>query len=326
MSSKITQFVLILKYMTIEHPGGTRSVFAERLRILRGERGLRQLEVARKIGVAQTTIANYEQGTRFPEEATLRKIADLFGVSIDWLFGRTERVNAEAQVSSRGIDAETTAEGDWPHVEDYLSAIFAGSGLGATAVIADLENRGWTTRDIYARLFEPAFYECGRRWVGGEIDIAQEHYFTHMTEVLMAQLLSRSEITRQTDFSLVAVSTNGDLHNIGIRMVSDFLELEGWSTFFLGADLPTESVVGAVEKMKPSVLAVSATMYFAVDSVCALIGALRRNPRHAGTAIMVGGRAFNASPGLWRSIGADGYGGSANEAVACAKRLAGDMD
>ena len=42
------------------------------------------------LGLAQTTIANYEQGKRFPDEETLLKIADFFNVSMDYLFGRSE--------------------------------------------------------------------------------------------------------------------------------------------------------------------------------------------------------------------------------------------
>jgi transcriptional regulator with XRE-family HTH domain len=64
--------------------------FASRLRELRAQKKLRQKDLAAKLGVAQTTVANYEQGSRFPGETTLEKIADFFDVSMDYLLGRAE--------------------------------------------------------------------------------------------------------------------------------------------------------------------------------------------------------------------------------------------
>lgn len=49
-----------------------------------------QSDVAKKLGVAKTTYASYEQGRRDPDLATLRKIASLFNVSVDYLLGNTQ--------------------------------------------------------------------------------------------------------------------------------------------------------------------------------------------------------------------------------------------
>ena len=53
------------------------------------------------LGLAQTTIANYEQGKRFPDEQTLLKIADFFNVSMDYLFGRSEIKSCNEDFSLR---------------------------------------------------------------------------------------------------------------------------------------------------------------------------------------------------------------------------------
>jgi transcriptional regulator with XRE-family HTH domain len=62
--------------------------FATRLKELRVARGLRQKDLAAALGIAQTTIANYEQKLRFPDEPMLVKIADHFTVSMDHLMAR----------------------------------------------------------------------------------------------------------------------------------------------------------------------------------------------------------------------------------------------
>ncbi len=306
--------------MTAERIDSARSVFGQHLRAVRTDRGYTQAEVAAKISVAQTTIANYEQGTRFPEEVTLRRLADLFEVSIDWLLGRSPLPAMAAATPP----AEHEKGAESPTVDAYIAALLSGNPGEAARIIDGLEKGGWSTRKIYCDLFEPALRVCGLRWTRGEMDIAQEHLVTHLTEVFMAQLFSRTPLPARREFSLLGVTILGDLHNIGVRMVCDFLELEGWTCYYLGADLPTESIVGAVAKMKPSVLALSATVPSAVESVSVVVGALRRSPKYPGTAVMVGGGAFNAQPSLWRQVGADAWAGSAVEAVECAKRLVGD--
>lgn len=67
--------------------------FPQRLRKLREERGMLQRELADKLNVSRVAVTQYEQGKRFPEWDTLQKIADLFGVSIDYLLGRVDDRN-----------------------------------------------------------------------------------------------------------------------------------------------------------------------------------------------------------------------------------------
>jgi len=61
-----------------------------RLKALREERGLRQVDLANAIGVALTTISGYELNTRTPRIEVLTKIADFFGVTPNYLLGEDE--------------------------------------------------------------------------------------------------------------------------------------------------------------------------------------------------------------------------------------------
>ncbi|UED78401.1 helix-turn-helix transcriptional regulator [Lysinibacillus sp. CD3-6] len=63
--------------------------FNTRLTSLRKERNLLQADVANKVGIARATYGAYEQGSRQPDFDTLEKLADFFGVSLDYLLGRT---------------------------------------------------------------------------------------------------------------------------------------------------------------------------------------------------------------------------------------------
>ena len=61
-----------------------------RIKQLRQEKGLKQEELAGEFGIAQQTISNYEKGIREPDITTLKKLADFFDVSLDFLLGKTD--------------------------------------------------------------------------------------------------------------------------------------------------------------------------------------------------------------------------------------------
>ena len=61
-----------------------------RLKKLRKERNVSQLKLALDLNMNQNSISRYENGEREADYNTLIKFADYFGVSLDYLLGRTE--------------------------------------------------------------------------------------------------------------------------------------------------------------------------------------------------------------------------------------------
>lgn len=62
-----------------------------RIRDRREDMDLRQSDLAEKTGIDQRTISNYETGKTVPDAYALIKLADFFGVSIDYLVCRTQQ-------------------------------------------------------------------------------------------------------------------------------------------------------------------------------------------------------------------------------------------
>ena len=65
------------------------------LRELRKKAGYTQQEVAEYLGLAKSTVCLYEKGVYEPDIATLKKLADLFGISLDMLLDRKTDVNED---------------------------------------------------------------------------------------------------------------------------------------------------------------------------------------------------------------------------------------
>ncbi|CEP67835.1 Cro/C1-type helix-turn-helix domain [Moorella glycerini] len=64
--------------------------FAERLTRLRERKGLTQEDLAKKLNISRSALSLWEIGKREPNFETTTKIADFFGVSVDYLLGRTD--------------------------------------------------------------------------------------------------------------------------------------------------------------------------------------------------------------------------------------------
>ena len=68
-----------------------QTIFKERLRSLRKERGETQVQSAEGIGIKERHYQKFEAGDILPGYENLWAIADHFGVSVDYLMGRTDQ-------------------------------------------------------------------------------------------------------------------------------------------------------------------------------------------------------------------------------------------
>ncbi len=85
--------------------------FGTRLKEARKRSGLTQQDVASKIGIDFTTVSKYENDRSEPDNDTLIKMADLYGVEIDALLGR------EYQVINLGEDVIRESEYELEYLE-----------------------------------------------------------------------------------------------------------------------------------------------------------------------------------------------------------------
>ena len=196
----------------------------------------------------------------------------------------------------------------------YLSALLRYDRHSASTLILGAVENKVSIREIYCRVFEPCQYEIGRLWQSNVVGVAQEHYCTASTQLIMSQLypyIFRSNRTFRG--TIVAACVSGELHEIGARMLCDLLEMEGWNTIYLGANVPAGGIVDVLRDNRSAILAVSASMTFHIPAVREVIAAVRM--ASPVTRILVGGYAFKIAPNLWRDVGADYCTKDATDAI-----------
>lgn len=87
--------------------------FSERLKELRKQAHLTQVELASKLGIVQSSYADWERGKKKPTQENLVKIAQILNVSVDYLVGNSEEKNDELdniellfRMNSKGLSDE----------------------------------------------------------------------------------------------------------------------------------------------------------------------------------------------------------------------------
>lgn len=205
---------------------------------------------------------------------------------------------------------------------EYLDAVLAGDRPGANRTIMDAFGRGVPIREIYLDVLQPVQYEIGRLWQTNRISVAQEHFASGVTQMIMSQLyyphISSAERTGKT---MVAICVSGELHEIGIRMIADLFELAGWEVYLLGANMPAAEIVKILREHRADLLGISAAMASSVNKAKQVI-ALVRASEAARVPIIVGGFAFNRDEQLWRVVGADHYARDAEAALSIGRHIA----
>lgn len=102
------------------------SVLGERLRELRQQRKMTQFDVARYLGITDSAYGYYEQGRREPSMDVLLKLSSLFGVTVDYLLGKTDDPHGHAPMEIPDTKAEFV---EWfmNHIDDVFFEEFSGS-------------------------------------------------------------------------------------------------------------------------------------------------------------------------------------------------------
>ncbi|GAB4302956.1 MAG: B12-binding domain-containing protein [Desulfuromonadia bacterium] len=205
-----------------------------------------------------------------------------------------------------------------PDALTYLSLLTGGDKEGARSFIFSLTEKGVPIRDLYLQIFQPVQYEVGRRWQCNLLSVAEEHFCTAVTQSIMLELYPQIITTPRRGCSIISCCVGNELHELGIRMVSDFFEMEGWDTWYLGVTQESDRIVDEVKLRRPHILALSVTMSYHLDEARKLIREVKsRTPSHPPL-VMIGGRPFNLDPALWMTTGADLTASDAAEAVAVA--------
>jgi diguanylate cyclase (GGDEF)-like protein len=122
-------------------------------------------------------------------------------------------------------------------------------------------------------------WRIGDLWEQGEISVADEHLATALTHQAMAGIYGPSLGHKARPGRILMAAVEGEQHALGLRMATDVIELAGYETIYLGADVPTVDLLQAVAARSPNLVGLSATMPSSIPALERTIVEIRRlNP------------------------------------------------
>ena len=301
LSGRLSDLSLALADERPEH-------FAEQLgwaKIAFGSRGVPEIDLKTSLRCLREVLAE-----ELPENVSALSIPYLDAALARWeSLGEGEPSALHAQDEEGKLAAR------------YVMALMEGDRSRACELVLGKVRAGeLAPQDALLKVCLPAARELGRLWHLDEITVAEEHFTTATTLRLMSQLLllaPRAELNGKT---VVAATLTGDDHDLGLRAVTDLMEMDGWRVVFLGSNLPVDDLVWSVSAFHGDLVLLSATLAAHAHQVASATLKLK----DAGDVpVLVGGGAFTSREGLWQRVGADAVAYSAGDALPAARKLVG---
>jgi 5-methyltetrahydrofolate--homocysteine methyltransferase len=168
-----------------------------------------------------------------------------------------------------------------------------------------------------------AMREVGCRFEAGDYYVPEMLIAARAMQTGMAILKPYLQQTDSKSSGKVVIGTvKGDLHDIGKNLVALMLEGAGFEIKDLGADVPIEEFIRAVQKEKPDIVAMSALLTTTMPMMQQTINAFEAAGLRDKVKFIIGGAPVTEM--YANQIGADGFSSDASRAVNLAKSLISD--
>ncbi|MCG8409828.1 MAG: cobalamin-dependent protein [Bacteroidales bacterium] len=175
--------------------------------------------------------------------------------------------------------------------KDFLLAIIKGDRKGGYEIIKRYLANEIEIKELYEKLIKQSLYKLGELWERNKISVATEHMATAITESLLNSLLEYVVTEEKVGKTAIVACVENEYHELGLKMVSDIFEMNGWDTHFLGANVPSNELVKFAKIVNPDIFALSLSIYSNLPILEKMIIQIRK--QFPDKLVMVGGQAFN---------------------------------
>lgn len=175
-------------------------------------------------------------------------------------------------------------------IDDYLQNLLQGNRVVCSAIAKKYLLTNPSIKDLYEEVFRVSLYEVGRLWETNKISVATEHLSTAITEGILNELFEQVISKKRLNKRVVVACVDKEQHQVGVKMVADVFEMNGWESFFLGTGIPTNELVRYIREVNPDLLAISLSVYFNFTNLLKMLEIL--HSEFPELQIIIGGQAF----------------------------------
>ncbi|MBF0543030.1 MAG: cobalamin-dependent protein [Candidatus Riflebacteria bacterium] len=195
---------------------------------------------------------------------------------------------------------ESTPEGELIISEtlylEYFKALSTGNIELCTQIVRELLENDIEIKNLYQSLFQRSLYQIGQMWEMNLCSVSVEHLATAITERMFSLVYPRIFFGYPKEKKVVISCIQGELHQIGARMVADIFEINKWDAIFLGANTPTDDLFNFISSKRPNAVGLSMSIYFHFPVLLEIIEKLYNN--FPTLTIFVGGQGLKQTSSL----------------------------
>ena len=156
-------------------------------------------------------------------------------------------------------------------------------------------------KNLYEDILTPALNDM-------QCDIWSEHLRSSVVRSIVESCYSfvqteKMEKGHNKEKKVVIMCPPNEQHELGARMISDFFELEGYDSIFIGANTPKFEFVNSLNNLNPDYLVISVTNPYHLFSTKEIIKNIRKT--NENVKILVGGYAFSKDKDRYIEVNAD---------------------
>ena len=146
---------------------------------------------------------------------------------------------------------------------------------------------------IYDHLVTPVLRQIGTLWMNKNLSIIEEHIAAQAIRDALNRLQGIIRLPDKKEGKAIFLNLSTELHDIGLKMVENIMEIRGFQTFFSGQMTPLIQIEQIFEKVKPDRLYISSTYVGDRETTQHEADQLFDICRENGTRVYAGGRGWD---------------------------------
>jgi len=173
---------------------------------------------------------------------------------------------------------------------NFLDNLVVGNKKNCISIIQNLLEIETDIKEIYTELIQKSMYRIGQMWDRDKLTITEEHVASQIITNIIDLIYPKiCEIPKNGKRAVISC-LDKEFHEIGPRLISDYFELNGWESVFLGANVPAKELVSYIEKNNPDVLGISINYYVNMCRLTHLLDEIMQ--KYPQLKIIIGGQAL----------------------------------
>ncbi len=206
---------------------------------------------------------------------------------------------------------------------EILKAVVEGEDARATNLVEEALAEGLPALEILNQGVVAGITKTGELWKANQYFLPDVILSADAFKAAMVPLepkLKEGASGKKADKFVIGV-VQGDMHDLGKRLVMALLQSAGFEVIDLGIDVPKEKFIDAVKQYKPAILGLGAYMSTTMLQMKDVIAELEKQGLRKGLKVMVGG--VPTSQEFAEEVGADAWGKDAMVTMEKALKLVG---